>query len=209
MAKFNIEVELDWIEEDGFSIDEEIRNQVVDGVKNELLRKATQEAVSALDKEIASKVETAGKVIQEKVDSFIENVCEEKIASMKIPYKKSTWSEEVKYESMTEFVGRRYEDFLNRKVFDRDGHTPRYDSDKNTSLNEYFVNKYLEKELAGKVSEMIRTAKEEAEKTVLKTLEANLKDQLAADTIKRLNIPQLLENLQQKAIEFESEKGKK
>lgn len=209
MAKFNIEVELDWIEENGFSIDEEIRNQVVDGVKNELLRKATQEAVSALDKEIASKVETAGKVIQEKVDSFIENVCEEKIASMMIPYKKSTWSDEVKYESMTEFVGRRYEDFLNRKVFDRDGHTPRYDSDKNTSLNEYFVNKYLEKELAGKVSEMIRTAKEEAEKTVLKTLEANLKDQLAADTIKRLNIPQLLENLQQKAIEFESEKGKK
>lgn len=206
MAKFNIEVELDWIEEDGFSIDEEIRNQVVDGVKNELLRKATQEAVGALDKEIASKVKTAGEVIQEKVDSFIENVCEANIASMKIPYKTNSWSDEVKYESMTEFVGRRYDDFLNRKVFDRDGRTPRYDSEKNTSLNEYFVNKYLEKELAGKVSEMIRTAREEAEQTIIKTLESNLKDQLAADTIKRLNIPQLLENLQQKAIEFEGEK---
>lgn len=214
MAKFNIEVELDWIEEDGFSIDEEIRNQVVDGVKNELLRKATQEAVGALDKEIASKVKTAGEVIQEKVDSFVEkvdsfveNVCEANIASMKIPYKTNSWSDEVKYESMSEFVGRRYTDFLNRKVFDRDGHTPRYDSEKNTSLNEYFVNKYLEKELAGKVSEMIRTAKEEAEQTIIKTLETNLKDQLAADTIKRLNIPQLLENLQQKAIEFEGEKS--
>lgn len=50
---------------------------------------------------------------------------------------------------------------------------------------------------------MISTAKVEAEQMVLKTLEQNLKDQLAADTIKRLNIPKLLENLQQKAIAFE------
>ena len=83
---------------------------------------------------------------------------------MRIPYKENSWSEEVKFISMSEFVGQRYEAFLNRKVFDRDGNVSRYNSDKNTSLNEYFVKKYLEKELAGKVSEMISTAKTEAEK---------------------------------------------
>lgn len=208
MAKFNVEVELDWIEnsEDGISIDDEIREQVVAGIKNELLRKATTEAVKAVDKEISDKVKEAGETIENHVNDFIERICEGKIGDMKIPYKDNSWSDEVKYMTMSEYVGKQYEDFLNRKVFDRNGDTPRYDSDKNTSLNEYFINKYLQKELAGKVSEMIRTAKEEAEQMVLKTLEQNLKDQLAADTVKRLNIPQLLENLQKKAIEFEERK---
>ena len=49
---------------------------------------------------------------------------------------------------------------------------------------------------------------EEAEDTVIKTLEQNLKDQLAVDTIKRMNIPKLLENLQQKALEFEEDSKK-
>lgn len=208
MAKFNIEVELDWIdnEEKGVSIDEEIREQVINGVKDQLLQKATTEAVKEVDKVIYEKIKQAQETIDSKVDDFVERICEEEISKMQIPYKTNSWSDKVEYMSMSEFIGKRYEAFLNRKVFDRDGNVPRYESDKNTSLNEYFVNKYLQKELAGKVSKMIRTAKEEAEQMVIKTLEQNLKDQLAADTIKRLNIPQLLQNLQQKAIEFEENK---
>lgn len=98
------------------------------------------------------------------------------IACMQIPYKKNSWSDEVMYMNMSEYVGKQYEAFLNRKVFDRNGDIPRYESDRNTSLNEYFINKYLQKELAGKVSQMISTAKEEAEEMILKTLEQNLKD---------------------------------
>ena len=64
---------------------------------------------------------------------------------MQIPYKENSWSDEVKFISMSEFVGQRYEAFLNRKVFDRNGDVPRYDSDKNTSLNEYFVKNILRK----------------------------------------------------------------
>lgn len=207
MAKFTVEVELDWIdnEEEGISIDEEIREEVIRGVKDQLLNRATTEAVKAVDNVIAEKISQAQKTIDKKVDDFVEMICEKEISKMQIPYKTSSWSDEVKYMSMSEFIGKRYEEFLNRKVFDRNGDIPRYDSDKNTSLNEYFVNKYLQKELAGKVSSMIRTAKEEAEQMVIKTLEQNLQEQLAADTIKRLNIPKLLQNLHQKAIEFEED----
>ena len=49
MAKFNVEVELDWVDEEtGYTIDEEIKEQVVSGVKDALLRKATDEAVQRL-----------------------------------------------------------------------------------------------------------------------------------------------------------------
>lgn len=205
MAKFNIEVELDWIDncEDGISVDDEIKEQVINGIKDELLSRATQDIVDRLDEEINNKISEATNLIKDRVDNFIEHICEEKIGSMQIPYKKQVWGNEVLYMSMTEFVGKRYEEFLNRKVFDRNGMEARYESERTTSLNEYFINKYLEKELAGKVSSMIQTAREDAEKVVLNTLEQNLREQLAAETIKRLNIPKLLENLQMKAIEFE------
>lgn len=33
MAKFNIEVELDWMDEEAYSIDDELRERIVEGVK--------------------------------------------------------------------------------------------------------------------------------------------------------------------------------
>lgn len=208
MAKFNIEVELDWIDDENYSIDEEIKEQVVKGVKEQLLKMALDDSTKKLDLAITEKVELASDTIQKKMDSFVANICEEKIASMKIPRKNNSWSDDVKYIPMSEFVGERYEAFLNKRVLDSDGNEAKYRSDAKISINEYFIDKYLNKELASKVSGMIQTAKKDAEETVLKTLEQNLKDQLAVDTIKRLNIPKLLENLQTKALEFEKEDTK-
>lgn len=56
MAKFNIEVELDWMDEEAYSIDDELRERIVEGVENALLEKATNEAVKAVDNKIAEKI---------------------------------------------------------------------------------------------------------------------------------------------------------
>ena len=89
MAKFNIEVELDWIDncEEGISIDDEIRDQVVRGVKEQLLKRATEEAVKAVDEVILEKIEQAKESIDKKIDDFLGRICEESIAKMQIPYK--------------------------------------------------------------------------------------------------------------------------
>jgi hypothetical protein len=120
---------------------------------------------------------------------------------MQIPVKKgSSWSTEYEFISMSEFVGKQYEEFLNKKVLDNDGNTPRYSNDAKVSINEYFIDRYLEKEFTGKVSKMIQTARKDAEETIIKTLEQNLKSQLSVDIIKRLNIPEMLHSLQEKAL---------
>ncbi|MDA2615722.1 hypothetical protein PDQ72_29205, partial [Bacillus cereus] len=62
---------------------------------------------------------------------------------------------------------------------------------------------YLAKELTSKVSTMIQTARKDAEETIVKALENNLKEQLSVDIIQRLNIPQMLESLQSKATELD------
>lgn len=205
MAKFNIEVELGWLNGEEYSIDDEIREQVISGVKDELMKRATDEAVKKLDSAIAEKLEEATSIIEQRVQDFIAVVTEKQIEKLKIPWKKLSWGSEVEFIPISEFVGKQYEEYLTKKVYDRDFQKARYDSDAVYSISEAQIKQYLNSTLSAQVSEMVRKAQKEAEDTVIKTLEQNLKDQLAVDTIKRMNIPKLLENLQQKALEFEKE----
>lgn len=203
MAIFNIEVELDFLNED-YSIDEEIRDAVVRGIKDELLKKSTDEVVRKLDNAIAKKIEEAMKTVDNYIENFIATVTEKQIEKLKIPHKKSNWSGEVEYMPISEYVGMKYEEYLTRKIYDSKYERTNWNSEAKYSISEKHIKDYLDKTLCVQVGEMVRKAKADAEETVLKTLEMNLRDQLAVDTIKRLNIPQLLENLQQKALEYES-----
>lgn len=198
MAKFKIEVDLGWLDE-GVDIDEVIKEEIISSIKTKITSDATKEMTKKL-----------GEVIQQKtteiVDNFLGETLQNSVENMKIPYKKDTFSSNVQFMPLSEFVGKRYEEFLNKKVFDKDGCTPRHDSDRKLSINEYLINKYLEKELGSKVSNLIQNARKEAEDTIIKTLEENLRNQLSVDIIKRLNIPNMLKNLQEKAALLDGDK---
>lgn len=202
MAKFNIEVELDWVDgEDGYTIDEEIKEQVVSGIKDALLKKATTEAVEAVDDKIAEKILEAEGTIQATVDQFVANVCEEKIGKIIIPEKKNTWSEEVTYKPLSEYVGERFELFLTEKKYDRDGRIASYSGDRKLSAADLLTGQYLEKELGKKVETLIASAKREVEESLINSFEQKLKENLAKDTIERMNIPEVLKRFSEMALE--------
>lgn len=206
MAKFNIEVELDWVdEESGYTIDEEIKEQVVSGVKDALLRKATDEAVQKVDKAIADKILEAEETIQETVDRFVKTVSEEKIANIMIPIKAGSWSSDVKYIPLSEYVGERFERFSTEKRYDKYGMPSTYSSDRVLSMAELLTSKYLENELGTKVENMIATAKREVEESLVKSLEQKLKENLAKETIERMNIPDVLKRFSEMALEDKTE----
>lgn len=203
MAKFNIEVELDWVDEEaGYTIDEEIKEQVVSGVKDALLRKATDEAVQRVDKAIADKILEAEETIQDTVDKFVKTVSEEKIAEIMIPVKEDSWSSKVTYIPLSEYVGKRFELFLTDKRYDKDGHTASFSSDRKLSASDLITRQYLEKELGTKVENMIATAKREVEESLVKSLEQKLKENLAKETIERMNIPDVLKRFSEMALEI-------
>ena len=129
------------------------------------------------------------------VDQFIANVCEEKIGKIVIPEKKSTWSDEVTYKPLSEYVGERFELFLTEKRYDRDGRIASYSSDRKLSAAGLLTSQYLEEELGKKVEKLIANAKREVEESLIKSLEQNLKENLAKDTIERMNIPEALKKL--------------
>ena len=57
------------------------------------------------------------------------------------------------------------------------------------------TSQYLEEELGKKVEKLIANAKREVEESLIKSLEQNLKENLAKDTIERMNIPEVLKKL--------------
>jgi hypothetical protein len=199
MAKINVELELDWFEEGG-NLDEVIKEQVIANLQDRLILKVEKKVLAKIEKEVEEKV-------NEVVDSFIHGALENKISDLKIPYKKNGWGSEVELIPISEFVGIRYERYLTEKSLDEHGREARYSSDAKLSISEYFIKNYLAKELTGKVSAMIQTARKDAEETIVKALENNLKEQLSVDIIQRLNIPQMLESLQNKAAELGEGEG--
>lgn len=201
MAKFNIEVELDWMDEEAYSIDDELRQRIVDGVESALLEKATTEAVQKVDKAIADKILEAEETIQETVDRFVKTVSEEKIAEIMIPVKEDSWSSKVAYIPLSEYVGKRFGLFLTEKRYDRDGRATSYSSDRKLSAADLITRQYLEKELGTKVENMIATAKREVEESLVKSLEQKLKENLAKETIERMNIPEVLKRFNEMCLE--------
>lgn len=205
MAKFNIEVELDWMDEEAYSIDDELRQRIVDGVESALLEKATTEAVQKVDKAIADKILEAEETIQDTVDRFVKTVSEEKIAEIMIPVKEDSWSSKVAYIPLSEYVGKRFGLFLTEKRYDRDGRATSYSSDRKLSAADLITRQYLEKELGTKVENMIATAKREVEESLVKSLEQKLKENLAKETIERMNIPDVLKRFSEMALEDKTE----
>lgn len=205
MAKFNIEVELDWMDEEAYSIDDELRERIVKGVEDALLKKATDEAVKAVDNKIAEKILEAEETIQATVDQFIANVCEEKIGKIVIPQKENSWSEDVTYKSLSEYVGERFNYYITEKRFDRDGNHTSWGSSAVYSAADLLTSDYIKKELDTKVEKMISNARREVEESLIKSFEQKLKENLSKDIIEKMNIPDVLKRFSEAALENKAE----
>lgn len=193
MAKFNIEVELDWIDEyeDG-GLDDLLKDEVIHEIQSRLTKKIEEEAIDKISESVDEKVEQA-------VDSFLESITAEKIEKIKIPHKESRYSSEVKMVPISEYIGQRFEHMTTEKNFNgKGGKYDRFDdrSDGPYSMIEYLTKGYIAKELNEKVISMIQQAKSQAEETLISNLEENLQQQMNADMLERLDVKGLLEGLQ-------------
>lgn len=195
MAVVKVELELDWIGED-LNIDETIKEEVISSLQNRIISNVEKKVTAKLNQELE-------KITDRVTSSFIERTLEAKISELQIPHKQSHWNSNVEYIPISQYVGMKYEQHLTNKTLDENGREAKYSSDAKLSISEYFIKNYLAKELTGKVSAMIQTARKEAEETIVKALENNLKEQLSVDIIQRLNIPKMLESLQNKAAELD------
>lgn len=199
MAEFNITVNLDWLDEET-SIDDEIKQAVLSEVQTKLLANATTEITNKLNNAIADKLLEAEEQIEQRVDDFIETICEKNMSKITIPCKTNSWSSEVEYIPLTEFIGKRFEEQINKRVYDKHFKKTNYPNEAVYTMAEACIEEYLDETLSDQIEEMVQTAQKRVEETIVQDLETTLKENLAVETVKKMNIPQVLENLQRRAL---------
>lgn len=195
MAKFTVEVDLDWLDEET-TIDEEIREEVILGAKDYLLKRTTEEIQKKLDEEIGKKLIEASEKVEEVVNGFLESVTTDNISKLKIAEKKSSWSDEITMTPISEYIGKQFEKFCNEKRYDKNFSQTSYERDRVYSVAQASISKYLKEVLEKQVENIVKTAQKSAEKEIVESLEQTLKQNLAEETIKKMNIPQVLKNLE-------------
>lgn len=203
MAKFNIEVELDWLDEET-TIDEEIKERVIRGAEDYLLQATTDEIEKKIDDLVGKKLLEVSEKVDAIVDGYLDVICQSEIEKMKIPQKKSDWSSEVEMIPIQEFIGARFNRFCNEKRYNKEFKEANYSGDKVYSLLEKDIQYYLRNILSKQVSDIVRKAQSNAEKEIIDSLEQTLKQNLAEETVKKMNIPKVLERLQSNYV-LESE----
>lgn len=203
MAKFNIEVELDWLDEET-TIDEEIRERVIRGAENYLLKATTEEIQKKIDGLVGKKLLEIGSKIDEIIDGYLEVISRSEIEKMQIPQKESDWSNKVEMIPISEFIGEKFNRFCNEKRYNSEFKETSYSSEKKYSLLERDIQYYLKNVLSKQVSDIVRKAQSNAEKEIISSLEQTLKQNLAEETVKKMNIPKVLERLQSNYV-LESE----
>ena len=196
MAKFTVEVNMDWLDEET-TIDEEIKERVIQGAEEYLLTKTTDEIQQRLDAEIGKKLVEASEKVDEVVNGFLEAITTDNISKLKIAEKKSDWSDKVTMTPISEYIGKQFEKFCNEKRYDKQFNATSYERDRVYSVAQASILKYLKTTLEDEVQNIVKTAQRNAEQEIVKTLEQTLMQNLAEETVKKMNIPQVLKNLEQ------------
>lgn len=204
MAKFTVEVNLDWLDEET-TIDEEIKEEVIRGAKDYLLEKTTDEIQKKLDAEIGKKLIEASEKVEEIVDGFLKSVTTDNISKLRVAERKSDWSDEIIMTPIGDYIGKRFESFCNEKRYNKDFELASYNSDKKYSMAQLSIIKYLDETLSKQVETIVKNAQRNAEQEIVKTLEQTLMQNLAEETVKKMNIPQVLQNLQERYAEIEKQ----
>ena len=202
--KFSVEIDLYDLFDCASDVDEEflgdaLKDEIVSQIKEKIAAQTVDDVVKRVDDAIAKKIAESEKVIQKAVDKFINDTCSGKLETLKIAKKKSDWDNDIEYMPIMEYIGERFERYLSQKRFDERGRVPNWDSEKKYSAMDFLVRGYFSEKLDEKISEMIKKAQEESEQMVFDLIETRLKENLAADTISRMNIPGILKQMQEQA----------
>lgn len=138
--KINITVDVEWIEEDG-SIDEEVKHQIIQGVKNSIsktcLAKVEKQASTAIDKAINESIGKAQKLIESKAMELADNWLSNEVSVT------DKWGDVVETVDIMTLIKNTYDRTLEKRV-DRDGRFCKNSYGNNTRLIDWLTTSKVE-----------------------------------------------------------------
>jgi hypothetical protein len=174
MAKFNIEVELDWVGED-YTIDEKLQESIANKIVSKIK--------GAVMDEIR---DTAIEISKNRVGLWVNQLLSSIMEDHKIPYKESDYSSEVKMITMEEMIGKQFEAALNQTV-DKDGEPTNSSYKKYGTRLEWLTGKLARKYADMRVQEFVRDIKGDIENYTSEKVKEEMMKQLTAQLVSNID----------------------
>lgn len=167
MAKFNIVVELDWIEEGG-EIDEVIKDEIINSIIEKISSKINEEIAARAEEKISQNIDEQ---ICSKVNEITTNLLKGKFDMT------DKWGDVIEKDtSVLAQLKKRLDNFLEEEV-DKNGQPSRY-GDKQKRLD-YIINQNINYSLQNKIEEAAREIRKALEEYIDKTLKAQIGENVA------------------------------
>lgn len=174
MANFKIDVEIDWIGEDGTlddQIKENIKNQIVDKIEKTVMNDIRDTAVEIAEQRTGIWI-----------NKFIQTMASEKT----IPYKTNEYGSKVEMISMEEMLGKQFEKALNQQV-DKKGEYSNSSYDRYGTRLEWLTGKMAERYANEKVADFIKNIKTDIEKYTSNRVKDEMMKQLTANLVQSID----------------------
>jgi hypothetical protein len=188
--KLNITVDVDWIEEDG-SIDEEVKYQIINGVKNSIsaqcLAKVESEASKQIDVAIKDSIEKCRKNIEEKAIAFANDWLENEVTIT------DKWGDPKQTLTITDLIKRTFDGLLERKVSKDGKFSDGYGSD--MTLIKYLTGQRVEDVVSAKLKDFSKQIDDQITKAVNSGIRENVSNKFAEMVISTAKANNQLENL--------------
>ena len=114
--KIKVEVDIDWIEENG-NIDEEVKYQIIEGVKGAIskqcLDKVEKKASEQIDNAISQSIAAAREKIEQEAVNFTKEWLDKKVVVT------DKWGDVKKKASITDLIKETFDNLLEKKVDER------------------------------------------------------------------------------------------
>jgi hypothetical protein len=185
MAKFNVEVEVDWLEE-GESIDDVIKSEIFKKVSKSVEERLQKSALDKFDTKVLECVAQ----IETKVVELSNKVIDDFIANQKFPQPKNSYDKNPEMKTIQEIFVDKLDSCLTRSVDENGNYTNSSYSSKGTRL-EWLTGKLAEKYADEKVKAHVKNIKEHIEKYILDKVKGEILTQLSDSVLKKIDFSKI------------------
>ncbi len=195
MAKFNIEVEIDWIDEEG-SIDQIVK----DAIESQIVDKVAKDIANDVKAEQAKKFHDQ---IEKAVNIMVNDTFESLLSVQVVKYDDYGDVKQT-FPSVREMIKGKFDNYLSEMVDSKTGNRPEYSSQK-VSRFDYIMGKSFAneldkkmKDLASETDKRVKAAVDEMYAKLQETLEKSVKSELGSRVADLMGLETLLLNAPEK-----------
>jgi hypothetical protein len=185
MAKFSVEVEVDWLDE-GESLDDVIKAEILGKASKMIEERLLKTALAKFDEKV---LECVGQ-IEARVVELSNKVIDDFVSNQKFPQPKNSYDKNPEMKTIQEIFVDKLDACLTRGVDENGCYTNSSYNTKGTRL-EWLTGKLAEKLVDEKVKTHVKNIKEHIEKYILDKVKGEILTQLSESVLKKIDFAKI------------------